>query len=196
MRTGAIFARGSCRALKWLALFGVVFALGAGQAAAQAATMESATYKGANVSPVTVTMSAAVTLVNVRATDFTLRVGATADTALLATGSSVVLSDDKMELTVVLDTSLPSIAAAAGWNLHYTAPDQTTRPGDGIYSGGTATDTGTVVLTEEATALMLPNRIADADRNSGRGVHAHVGHGDGRHYAVHVRAYGRGCRYY
>ena len=35
MRTGAIFARGSCRALKWMALFGVVFALGAAQAAAQ-----------------------------------------------------------------------------------------------------------------------------------------------------------------
>ena len=29
MRTGAIFARGSCRALRWMALFGVVFALGA-----------------------------------------------------------------------------------------------------------------------------------------------------------------------
>ena len=35
MRMGAIFARGSCRALKWMALFGVVFALGAGQAFAQ-----------------------------------------------------------------------------------------------------------------------------------------------------------------
>ena len=35
MRTGAIFARGSCRALKWMAVFGVVFALGAGQALAQ-----------------------------------------------------------------------------------------------------------------------------------------------------------------
>ena len=35
MRTGAIFARGSCRALKWMAVFGVVFALGAGTAAAQ-----------------------------------------------------------------------------------------------------------------------------------------------------------------
>ncbi len=35
MRTGAIFARGSCRALKWMAVLGVVFALGAGQAAAQ-----------------------------------------------------------------------------------------------------------------------------------------------------------------
>ncbi len=35
MRTGAIFARGSCRALKWMALVGVVFSLGAGQAVAQ-----------------------------------------------------------------------------------------------------------------------------------------------------------------
>ena len=35
MRMGAIFARGSCRALKWTALLGVVFALGAGSAAAQ-----------------------------------------------------------------------------------------------------------------------------------------------------------------
>ena len=35
MRIGAIFARGSCRTLKWMALFGVVFALGAGSAAAQ-----------------------------------------------------------------------------------------------------------------------------------------------------------------
>ena len=35
MRMGAIFARGSCRALKWTAMFGVVFALGAGSAAAQ-----------------------------------------------------------------------------------------------------------------------------------------------------------------
>ena len=35
MRMGAIFARGSCRALKWTAMLGVVFALGAGSAAAQ-----------------------------------------------------------------------------------------------------------------------------------------------------------------
>ncbi|MCY4667821.1 MAG: fibronectin type III domain-containing protein, partial [Rhodococcus sp.] len=35
MRTGAIFARGSCRALNWMALVGMVFALGASSAAAQ-----------------------------------------------------------------------------------------------------------------------------------------------------------------
>ena len=37
MRTGAIIARGSCKALKWMAVLGVVFALGAGAAAAQEA---------------------------------------------------------------------------------------------------------------------------------------------------------------
>ena len=36
---GAIFARGSCRALKWMALFAVVLALGAGSAAAQDAPL-------------------------------------------------------------------------------------------------------------------------------------------------------------
>ena len=41
MRTGAIFARGSCRALKWMALLGVVFALGAGSAAAQTLTLDT-----------------------------------------------------------------------------------------------------------------------------------------------------------
>ena len=35
MRTGAIFARGSCRALKWMALLAVVLAVGAGEALAQ-----------------------------------------------------------------------------------------------------------------------------------------------------------------
>ncbi len=39
MRMGAVFARGSCRALKWMALFGVVFALGVGSAMAQAPTV-------------------------------------------------------------------------------------------------------------------------------------------------------------
>ena len=45
MRTGAIFARGSCRALKWMALVGVVFTLGASQAVAQAPNpVDNSTY--------------------------------------------------------------------------------------------------------------------------------------------------------
>ena len=41
MSTGAILARGGCRALKWVALFGVVFALGGGEAAAQTLTLDT-----------------------------------------------------------------------------------------------------------------------------------------------------------
>ena len=155
MRTGAIFARGSCRALKWVALLGVVFALAAGQAAAQTpATMTLATYKGANVSPVTVTMSGPVTLsTDLKASAFKLRVGSGATDTLLATASSVSVSADKMKLTVVLDTSLPSITAATAWNLHYTAPTQPA----GIWSAdGGATATGAVALTPEAMDLTLP----------------------------------------
>ena len=47
--TGAIFARGSCRALKWMALLGVVFTFGVGQAAAQVATADMITVKPASV---------------------------------------------------------------------------------------------------------------------------------------------------
>ena len=56
MRTGAIFARGSCRALKWMALLGVLFALGAGEAAAQTLTVGTSgtVPEGANRVPVTV----------------------------------------------------------------------------------------------------------------------------------------------
>ena len=64
MRTGAIFARGSCRALKWLALFGVVFALGVVDAAAQLSdprlTIEATESREGGSTTVTVTMSARV----------------------------------------------------------------------------------------------------------------------------------------
>ena len=55
MRTGAIFARGSCRALKWLALVGMVLALGAGQAAAQISVVKPPT-KFTEGDPTTITV--------------------------------------------------------------------------------------------------------------------------------------------
>ena len=54
MSTRAIFARGSCRALRWMALAGMVFALGAGSAAAQALTSKPVlTVKGKEAGQVT-----------------------------------------------------------------------------------------------------------------------------------------------
>ena len=46
MRTGANFARGSCRALKWMVLLGVLSVLGSAQAAAQPPRIESASHEG------------------------------------------------------------------------------------------------------------------------------------------------------
>ena len=60
MRIGAIFARGSCTALKWMALVGVVLAVGTGQALAQTITGAWYNVTGTGVSQVTVKMSAAV----------------------------------------------------------------------------------------------------------------------------------------
>ncbi len=56
MRTGAIFARGSCRALKWMALLGVVLALGAGTALAQITVTGSTTVTEGNTAEYTVTV--------------------------------------------------------------------------------------------------------------------------------------------
>ena len=57
MRTGANFARGSCRALKWMLVLGALSVLGSAQAFAQALPMvESATYTATGTA-VTLTMS-------------------------------------------------------------------------------------------------------------------------------------------
>ena len=88
MRTGAIFARGSCRALKWMALAGVVFTLGAGQAAAQetARALTGATFEIEDTTPmegatsmantITATLSAEVPGGSTTATTVTITVTA------------------------------------------------------------------------------------------------------------------------
>ena len=89
MRTGAIFARGSsCRALKWMALFGVVFALGAGEALGQRAEWELDVSKnlaeGESLVPVTVRLTAPAVAAGVR------------DATVVVTVSVVQLDDDEL----------------------------------------------------------------------------------------------------
>ena len=74
MRIGAIFARGSCRALKWMALFGVVFALGAGSAAAQVTVTVDDTVGEGDV--VTLTVGGTVTVAPAAASPANLTVTA------------------------------------------------------------------------------------------------------------------------
>ena len=61
MRIGAIFARGSCRALRWMVVLGALSVLGSAQATAQdAPTPEEAKYDSATSRSVRVTMSSEV----------------------------------------------------------------------------------------------------------------------------------------
>ena len=72
MRTGAIFARGSCRALKWMALFGVVFVLGAGSALAQVSIEVPKTVDEAG--RLTITVTADVRVAGTNTDDVTMTI--------------------------------------------------------------------------------------------------------------------------
>ena len=57
MRTGANFARGSCRALKWMLVLGALSVLGSAQALAQATAVEEARYPSTTSRNINVTMT-------------------------------------------------------------------------------------------------------------------------------------------
>ena len=166
MRTGAIFARGSCRALKWMALFGVVFALGAGSAAAQA------TFSGAEWTPesdkLKINMSAAVwsRSPNDAAKDFTVTWGTPTVTATGTMSDIPSERDDaKTSFIVTLDKVIPTGAGGAdgatGITVTYTAPTDADDVNDrGILDNSadhTATADGTPTVTEAAVDPKLPD---------------------------------------
>ena len=110
MRTGAIFARGSCRALKWMALVWMVFVLGGSQAAAQE-TLDAAVWTPESA-VVSVTMSGPVWTQAAPASDFT--VTWTGPTGSPATGvthniaGSVATASNMF--TITLDKVIPTSA--------------------------------------------------------------------------------------
>ena len=99
MRTGAIFARGSCRALQWMAVFGVVFALGAGSAVAQVTVDAPETVDEGGRATLTVTAKVDVAAAHNAASTITVTTTAAAgtaiapDTAAETTGAGVDLND-------------------------------------------------------------------------------------------------------
>ena len=118
MRTGAIFARGSCRALKWMALVGMVFALGSTQAAAQE-TLDTAVWTPED-EVVTVTMSGPVWTQGAPASDFT--VTWTGPTGSPATGMNHTIAGSlgtaSNMFTITLDKVIPT--SAQGVTVTYT----------------------------------------------------------------------------
>ena len=163
MRTGATFARGSCRALKWMALVAVVFVLGAEQAAAQAPTITTVTFDGAIV---TVTLGTDEEAYRV-GTDFEFTVSSSATTPTGASDPTVIsrtsttdLSTDSTKGKATFEVTFPRMLQSAGvssYYLHYDDKNDTgssgiwRAPGDGITAGQIADTTAGVEMAEPAT---------------------------------------------
>ena len=115
MRTGAIFARGSCRALKWMALFGVLLALGAGEAAAQTLTVSTSgtVPEGANRVPVTVRLQAPAPTDGVRAETVTV--------TLTLTPRPTDVTDRGKEAELDVDEDASWAAGETGQNVNASA---------------------------------------------------------------------------
>ena len=120
MRTGAIFARGSCRALKWMALMVAFAVLGSTQAAAQAPTFSSAVYDGSDT--VMVTMSKAV------------YAGGTLAPGLFTIGANVATAH-----------TVPMTPGAASATFTITFTDDVTATGSLAYAVPTDTSSGGIM---------------------------------------------------
>ena len=165
MRTGAIFARGSCRALKWMAILGAVFALGAGSAAAQdstAPTFSSATFQP-GTTMVTVTMSEPV-YGSPEPGNFAFSggTGALASLRVESIGIPSALADASNTFTLVTSASIPS--GTTGLTLAYTQPAAANRIMD--IAGNPAADNTSISPTEADAMPMLPD-VAPQAANEG-----------------------------
>ncbi len=103
MRTGAIFARGSCLALKWIALLGIVFALGVGSSAAQSTNADDLELK---ISSVTINGSSASTV--------TLDEDSTALVVVTLSAALPEADPDGTDTTVDLSVGVDGIQPTAG----------------------------------------------------------------------------------
>ncbi len=140
MRTGAIFARGSCRALTWAAIMGAFALLGSTQAAAQP-TISSAVYDGSNT--VMVTMSESV------------YASGTLAASLFAidanTGTSHTVPTSASAASTTFTVTFTSAVTAPGGGLAYTLPVDGT-------SGGVVNASG--VQLAAVTFTMTPRPIS------------------------------------
>ena len=148
MRIGAIFARGSCRALKWVALFSVMFALGAVEAAAQMTVNDAEVQeRGVIMVPVTVTGSVAGGGPTATATEITVTATQQAD------GATAQLGDPAVTVT----------ATAEGSDLNLQNNEGASNSNTGIVTGSLAANTH---ATDAANRTTTVNIRVEADRDT------------------------------
>ena len=121
MRTGAIFARGSCRALTWMALVGMVFALGVGQAAAQIKVSDPKTVNEGSRLTITVTADVRVTG-QVAASTLTVNVaaapGALNESKMLTPAENTSPDIDYVAPPTEVELAVPARTDANGYTEH------------------------------------------------------------------------------
>ena len=132
MRTGANFARGSCRALKWLALFGVVFALGAGTALAQVVVTGPAQVTEEGTAEYTVTVEGYInTGANAEVVTVTLGTPMPdGGDATLAGDPQDISGNSKLTYTVDVPAAVPAATARAPFSATGTIEVRTTHDDD------------------------------------------------------------------
>ena len=173
MRTGAIFARGSCRALKWVVLLGVLSVLGSAQAAAQAPMIESASYETATSRELDIKMSRDVffsgTNPNDRlAGDFALT-GGTITTALVPIridGLPLTIGSADDEFTLVFREDLSDQGGTGVAPLLLTYTQDTTDTDVRILSENRdpLADQANIVVTGPDQSSALRYTLTDAQR--------------------------------
>ena len=123
MRTGAIFARGSCRALKWLALFGVVFVMGAASAAAQPATVTDVVITVAAADSVDTGDSATVTVSVSGELPPAIAAGNTATTVTVTVSATGLAGDSTAADFAAQQTALTALDGMSPYNAVTPAED-------------------------------------------------------------------------
>ena len=143
MRTGAIFARGSCRALRWMALAGMAFALGSAQAAAQITVPDPPTsYTEEEATVIEVDIEGEIPLGQTALSVVTLTVTVTAGDATLSDDGVVILRlpgnatatadatpiDETLSISVTPDEDDDAADASitVSWSAVVTGPARTT----------------------------------------------------------------------
>ncbi len=150
MRIGAIFARGSCRALKWTALLGVLFALGAVEAAAQI-TVNDAKVQERGVIMIPVTVTGEIAAGGATATTTAITVTATQQ----ADGATADIGPGDPATTVT--------ATAEGPDINLQNNEGGSNSGVGIVAGTLAANTH---ATDAANRTTTVNIRVEADRDT------------------------------
>ena len=174
MRTGAIFARGSCRALKWTALLGMVFALGAASAVAQPGNLGDAVITIAAPDSVDTGSSATVTVTVAGELPPAIADGNTATTVTVTVTASALAGDStdtdfaaQQTALAALDDMSPYNAVTPAEDGDYTILDDTSNTDQTtglveIVLGPNTNTTRSIDVSGSGTFQLL-GRDADAD---------------------------------